>query len=315
MFYFRLLLEWYFPHGTNNLAAFTSPFRLLAPHELCLCWHGVSPWIKISALQKERITFTICACDMMLFFFLRGVRYCSVLQLQFRERDIFLDSPELGGKKKAFQERHFVIEWSFKTPLYACILVESQGTDRFSLTSQLSASRRTYNPCSTVCFLHTSRAVIGTTIRGLLLKPHRFHHRGEKKVIRSLWAWSIVRVEPAQIISFMFEFKEMRNILQEKTSYFTSAPSPTVILPASLPPSFSWRACPLCYPTPTPTLLVVFFFFFQFVKMLKSALCDLWRNLKRLVSQCMKIPQVQRGMANLLHCLPGLDGSVSSSEP
>ena len=139
---------------------------------------------------------------------------------------------------------------------------ESQGTDRFSLTSQLSASRRTYNPCSTACFLHASRAVIGATIRGLLLKPHRFHHRGEKKVIRSLWAWSIVRVEPAQIISFMFTFKEMRNILQEKTSYFTSAPSPTVILPASLPPSFSWRACPLCYPTPTPTLLFVFFFFF-----------------------------------------------------
>lgn len=191
---------------------------------------------------------------------------------------------------------------------------ESQGTYRFSLTSQLSASRRTYNPCSIVCFLRTSRAVIGTTIRGLLLKPHRFHHRGEKKVIRSLWAWSIVGVEAAQIISFMFRFKEMRNILQ-KTSYFTSAPSPTVILPASLPTSFSWRACPLCHPTPTPLYWLCFFFFFQFVKMLKSALCDLWRNLKRLASQCMKIPQVQGGMANLLHCLPGLDGSMSSSEP
>lgn len=193
---------------------------------------------------------------------------------------------------------------------------ESQGTNRFSLTSQLSASRRTYNPCSIVCFLHTSRAVIRTTIRGLLLNPHRFHHRAEKKVIRSLWAWSIVRVEPAQIISFMFKFKEMRNILQEKTSYFTPAPSPTGILPASLPPSFSWRACPLCYPPPPPLYwLCVCVFFFQFVKMLKSALCDLWRNLKRLVSQCMKIPQVQGGMANLLHCLPGLDGSMSSSEP
>ena len=144
---------------------------------------------------------------------------------------------------------------------------ESQGTYCFSLTSQLSASRRMYNPCSIVCFLHTSRAVIGTTIRGLLLKPHRFHHRGKKKVIRSLWAWSIVRVEPAQIISFMFKFKEMRNILQEKTSYFTSAPSPTVILPASLPPSFSGRACPHCHPTPTPHYwLWVFFFFFNLLR-------------------------------------------------
>ena len=86
---------------------------------------GVSPWIKISALQKERITFTICACDTMLFFFLRGVRYCSVLQLQFIERDIFLDSP--GWEKKAFQEQHFVIEWSFKTPLYARTLVWKPG--------------------------------------------------------------------------------------------------------------------------------------------------------------------------------------------
>ena len=86
----------------------------------------VSPWIKISAWQKERITFTICACDMMLFFLFERskILLCSAATI-YRKR--YISGQPWVGKKKAFQERHFVIEWSFKTLLYACTLVWKPG--------------------------------------------------------------------------------------------------------------------------------------------------------------------------------------------
>lgn len=141
---------------------------------------------------------------------------------------------------------------------------ESQGTYHLSLTSRLSAPRRTHNPCLNVCCLHTSRAVTGTITRGLLLKPHRFHHSRKTKKIRSLWAWSIVRFEPAQIISFMLKFKEMRNILLEKTDVILHLPpSPTAVL-ERLPVSHPLLAGgPVLSSTPTPLYWLALFFFFS----------------------------------------------------
>lgn len=81
---------------------------------------------------------------------------------------------------------------------------------------------------------------------------------GEKK--GQLWAWSIVRFEPTQIISFMLKFKEMRNILHEKQKllfHICLYPHCNIRKPASFPPPCCWRVSPLCYPRP-PTHSAVF---------------------------------------------------------
>ena len=70
MFYLRLVLERYSPHGTNNPAVFPTHFLTGS----LLCVFQVSRGVHVSASGKERFTFTHCAHD---FFFIlenRGIR-------------------------------------------------------------------------------------------------------------------------------------------------------------------------------------------------------------------------------------------------
>lgn len=190
-------------------------------------------------------------------------------------------------KKKAFQEWRFVIKWSFKTPLYACMLVWKPGDIPFQPN------------ISAVCTTQDAQSLFKCVLLAYFKGCHRnnnkrpvvetasFPSQQKKKKIRSLWAWNIVRFEPAQIISFMLKFKEMRNILLEKTEVILHLPpSPTTVLERLHVSHPLLAGGPVLSATPTPLywLALFFFFFSQFVKMLKSALCDLWRNLKRLVS-------------------------------
>lgn len=62
MFYLRLVLERYSPHGTNNPAVFPTHFLTGS----LLCVFQVSHGVHVSASGKERFTFTHCAHDFFL---------------------------------------------------------------------------------------------------------------------------------------------------------------------------------------------------------------------------------------------------------
>lgn len=118
----------------------------------------------------------------------------------------------------------------------------------------------------------------------LLQQPHVFHHTGGKnkvsvvlkgcKALVCLNYFMLVKVK--QMRKTLNKMTEFRLYLLHSLCSFQVLRSVDEFLP------------PFLFP-----------FFFLFVKMLKSALCDLWRNLKRLVSQCMKIPQVQRDVQSV----------------
>lgn len=120
----------------------------------------------------------------------------------------------------------------------------------------------------------------------LLQQPHVFHHTGEKNKV----SVGLKGCKALVCLNYfmLVKVKQMRNTLNKMTEFRL------YLLPSSCPFQVLSSVDEFL-----PPFLFSFFFFFQFVKMLKSALCDLWRNLKRLVSQCMKIPQVQRDVQSV----------------